>query len=485
MTSDVALAQFDRALLIEFNELCPTLLETWIESGDLPNFKAFFDRSDVFVSMSDEPDSPNLEPWIQWYSVHTGLSFSQHGVFRLTDGPRQDFEDIWSILLRDGRRVGNFSSMNAKSFSGAGSFYLPDPWCTAELAHPGALETFYRFVATQVQGHYGGERSNVVRDYADLLYFLATHGFRPQTAWSIVRQLLDERSASVDRKWSRVTIMDELLMDVFAHYWRKTKPCFATFFSNSTAHLQHAYWRYMAPEQFNLPPSARDIQNYGGAILHGYKSLDRVLGRIMRMVPEDTLLIFATALSQQPYTDYDGEGGRYYYRLKDPSGFLQSVGIAPDELEPVMTHQFYARFRDPVNLERALTKLQAVRLGDTSVFDVIRSGDTGVFFGCNLKKPNLESATVDLGDGSPEVRFGELFFQLDAIKSGKHHPQGALWFRTGRHTRHDQTVSILDVFPTLLEFYGCQLPNDPPRTGRSLLDELRLGQRPNTLAAAE
>ncbi len=31
----------DRIILIEFNELCPPLLEEWMAVGVLPNFKSF------------------------------------------------------------------------------------------------------------------------------------------------------------------------------------------------------------------------------------------------------------------------------------------------------------------------------------------------------------------------------------------------------------------------------------------------------------
>ena len=60
-------------ILLEFNELCPPLLTRWMAEGRLPNFKRFHDASAVFITEADERAAPNLEPWIQWYSVHTGL----------------------------------------------------------------------------------------------------------------------------------------------------------------------------------------------------------------------------------------------------------------------------------------------------------------------------------------------------------------------------------------------------------------------------
>src|SRR4051794_13536056 len=115
----------NKVLLLELNELCPHLLDRWIQSGELPNFKRFYDSSEVFTTVADA-EAPALEPWIQWYSLHTGLSYSQHQVFRLADGPLRNDPDIWDICREANKSVINFSSMNAKGFRVPGSLYLPD-----------------------------------------------------------------------------------------------------------------------------------------------------------------------------------------------------------------------------------------------------------------------------------------------------------------------------------------------------------------------
>src|SRR3546814_6943557 len=84
--------------------------------GSLPNFRRFFEGSQAFTTTADAAP-PALEPWIQWYSLHTGLSYQQHGVFRLTDGPRAAYPDIWEVIRYADLTVFNCSRMNAKSFS--------------------------------------------------------------------------------------------------------------------------------------------------------------------------------------------------------------------------------------------------------------------------------------------------------------------------------------------------------------------------------
>ena len=182
--------------MIEFNELTPRLLDAWMASGDLPNFKRFHDRSQVFITEADDFDPVNLEPWIQWYSIHTGLPFQQHGVFHLTDGPRAGHPDVWSILHSHGKRVWNCASMNARGFSYRGSAFLPDPWCTTEPAHPEELTAFQRFVAYHVQEHARPENGLGLRNNARFAAFMATHGLQFSTASAITRQLFSEITSS-------------------------------------------------------------------------------------------------------------------------------------------------------------------------------------------------------------------------------------------------------------------------------------------------
>src|SRR5690349_19082839 len=92
-----------RVLLLEFNELCPSLLDRWIAEGQLPNFARLRGESVAFVTDADVADPGQLEPWIQWYSIHTGLAYDQHRVFHLTDGSKADHPDIYSTLLNAGR----------------------------------------------------------------------------------------------------------------------------------------------------------------------------------------------------------------------------------------------------------------------------------------------------------------------------------------------------------------------------------------------
>ena len=48
----------------------------------------------------------HIEPWIQWFTVHTGMPYAKHGVFRLGDGPQAGAAaDLGGTLPQRGLKV--------------------------------------------------------------------------------------------------------------------------------------------------------------------------------------------------------------------------------------------------------------------------------------------------------------------------------------------------------------------------------------------
>ena len=80
-------------------------MDRFIAEGRLPNFKRLRDRSEVFVT--DVRSAPRyLEPWIQWVTVHTGVPYSEHKVFRLSEGHKAHQKRIWDLVSQAEARFG-------------------------------------------------------------------------------------------------------------------------------------------------------------------------------------------------------------------------------------------------------------------------------------------------------------------------------------------------------------------------------------------
>jgi len=464
-----------KIILLEFNELCPQLLERWMAENRLPNFRKFHECSYTYLTNADVTEPALLEPWIQWYSIHTGLSYDQHHVFHLTDGAKASHPDLYSVLLSAGRRVGSFGSMNVRPFSAEGSFFAGDPWTENGDAFPAEINAYNRFIGNQVREYSNRSRTSDLGDLTRFGTFLLRNGLSLSTVLASVSELARERLVDRRLSFQRVAILDMLQTDVFHGVYERMKPDFASFFLNSTAHLQHSYWRHFEPERFVVQPPAEELGVYGNAIRFGYEAMDALVGRFMRLADRHgATLMFMTALSQQPFLRYEARGGQNFYRLHDVEAFLDGIGLRRASVDPTMTHQYMLRFADAADRERALARLRAFRTVEgTPLFGIGNAegeSEPKLYFGCQVSsRVDLDARVRDEEQGC-ELRFGDLFYRIDGIKSGCHHPQGALWIRTGTAERHPVPVSILDVFPTILGWMGVDLPQDElPRQGRDLM----------------
>ena len=186
--------------------------------------------------------------------------------------------------------------------------------------------------------------------------FLATHGVKPSTVIRAARQLVDERH-DPGVAWRRATVLDALAFDVFTTLVHRHEVAFATFFSNSTAHFQHYFWRNFRPSGFTLPPLATDHKSLADAVLTGYRCMDDLVGKALARFADDRL-VFATALSQQPW-----DTSKCTYRPRDMMAILEMAGIDPTtvEVEPLMAEEFVVSFVDAERAAEGSDRIAALR----------------------------------------------------------------------------------------------------------------------------
>jgi hypothetical protein len=293
--------------------------------------------------------------------------------------------------------------------------------------------------------------------------FMARHGLSVPTAWAIVRQLATER---VDRRtrWRRAVLLDRLQFDLFRWHWRRARPAFSTFFLNSTAHFQHFYWRNLEPELFAVRPAEDEQRALADAVPFGYRQMDRLVEETLAMADRDTTVVLCTGLSQQPCLGYEESGGKVIYRPRDFERLLAFAGVtARSRVAPVMAEEFHVYLDSEAAAEDAERRLAAMRVGERPALAVRRDG-AGLFCGCKIHAAVPASAQVAASGGS--APFFSLFYQVEGVKSGMHHPEGLLWIRTpeGRHAVHRQRLPLTEVYPMLLELLGVPAPRPRPMT---------------------
>ena len=308
---------------------------------------------------------------------------------------------------------------------------------------------------------------------------------------AVARQLLVEKVKDPGSSWKRATLLDKLQFDVFRDYWRKHQYDFSTFFLNSTAHYQHAYWHLAFPTDATGAEPKPNPDSKESAILYGYQEMDRLLGRFEELEQSGALLVLSTALSQQanPVTN------SVYYRVRETQRFFQDLGLQSTQIMPVMAHQYSAHFASGTAADSARAALLRIKHNGQPVFQVENSTECNLFFGNQIRHDVADDAVIDIEDASGAVRrekYCEVFYKIPHTKSGIHHPDSVLWFKTGTHQVHSTKVSILDVLPTILDYHGVtSSPEDGiSRIGRSLLAQVGIdsphsdASRPEAMTAA-
>ena len=297
---------------------------------------------------------------------------------------------------------------------------------------------------------------------------MTRHGLSISTITRIIHQLFNERLTGKYR-WKRGPILDRLQWDVFKWFYTRIRPTFSTFFVNSTAHLQHMHWRNMEPDPFKVKPSDSEQQEYQGAILFGYEEMDHIVGDALKLAGDSTVLILASALGQQPCVIYEDIGGKTFYRPRVFEKVLEYAGVTEKfTISPVMAEEFQVLFESVAAGQQAKARLRALRVNGKAALRA--EGDGSVLHcGCPIfeKLPDNVLLERDLEPGN--WPFFRLFYQVEGLKSGMHHPDGIFWIRLpGKpgQPRLEQKIPLKDVAPTILQILGLKKPDY--MTGRAL-----------------
>ena len=120
-----------KLILIELNEINFDIAKKYLKDFELKNFNIIC--NDLSTSRSEREYS-KLEPWIQWVSVHTGLSADNHKVFRLGESKSLQHEQIFEKIEKKGFDVGVLFSMNAINKTIKSKYFVPDPWTDTDAS---------------------------------------------------------------------------------------------------------------------------------------------------------------------------------------------------------------------------------------------------------------------------------------------------------------------------------------------------------------
>ena len=420
-------------IALEFNELNVEVLKRMMAAGKLPHFRRLLQTNPLLTTRAEESYA-NLEPWIQWVTVHTGKTQSEHGAFNLSDVQHSNMLQVWDLLAQQGVRCGVVSPMNARRGSFDAGFFIPDPWSTSNDAFPVRLHSVYQFLKQRVQLHNFSleEGASRVSFALELLRLGMPVRFVTDVAMAYVASRLDPK-----RKWRLAAELDRFLWRLTKVLRREFKTSFTSVFLNSVAHYQHHYWtshdvghwapRYPALFSKVNPMSETNLHAGDDPIALGLEVYDDIVGEALAEVGPEGLIIM-TGLSQVPF-DGQSDGkphaqGFYLYRPRDHGGMLQALGIEHRRVAPLMSRDMMVYFDTEAQRDLAFKALNTVTVNNQALFSCSIESDRRLFCKVQFSDEAAPGAPIHLaGHVLRGITFGVLF-KLITFKTGHHHADG-------------------------------------------------------------
>ena len=415
--------RYRKIIQLELNEISREVIGQLIAKGELPNFGRL-EREWGYVATTSESEYDKLEPWIQWVTAHTGKTYAEHGIFRLSDAQNLEVPQLWETLSARGIESGIIGSMNATRGNTEGGMFFPDPWAKENMAHPASLKPLWSLISSRVQGHATGGLGvgDLLRGARSMLQYKLPPGLYVKIGRQLVTQKLKPT-----KKWQLAGYFDLLLYELFDSIRRSTDFGYYTLFLNAVAHYQHHYWRNFDRSDFAQDITYPDIGPNDDPMTFGYRMYDRILGHLLNVADEDTLVIVASGLTQVPYTAKEKEGGMNYYRLNDHNAFADLIGLAGEgyEVFPLMSRDWQIGYAGETERKRILETLGGLRVGDQPLF-TIKENTPGFVFIETAYTRRSDGQTITDASGKMFGAFDQFFTNI-AIKSGHHSGTGHVW----------------------------------------------------------
>jgi hypothetical protein len=406
---------FKNLVLIELNEINFDAVNFYIERGEhLPGFKKLIENG--ATNTESEAEYENLEPWIQWPSVHTGKNFDEHNVFRLGDFVNSNQDQCFEQVEKAGFYVGAICPMNASNKLENPAYFIPDPWTQTPCDNSFFSKSITDAIVQAVNDN--SQSKLTFKTIFNLgLAFVAL--VRPSRYLPMVKYALN----TLGKPWRKALFLDMLLYEIHKALFKRKKPNFSTLFLNAGAHIQHHYF-FNSP--YVLSPELKNPAWYVGKdddpFLEMLKVYDEMLIDLLEL--PNTEIIVATGLSQKPY-----EQLKFYYRLKDHASFMKKLGVEFADVVPRMTRDFLISFDTEEHASIAEQQLSKILVNnEVRLFEEIDNRGKDIFV--VLTYPSEVTDKTIITYSGKEFQLSDLVTFV-AIKNGEHQSKGFAYFSEG------------------------------------------------------
>lgn len=429
-------------ILLELNEINFDLVNQYLSTnpGCFPGFEKLISKKKIHTSSENVYEE--LEPWIQWASVHTGKSYAEHNLFRLGDAVGSKVPQFFEQLEMAGISVGAISPMNAENRLKKAAYFIPDPWTKTPSDH----SWWSRNLASAVAQAVNDNAQSKISKINALIILLGLIRFAKFKYYPLYFKLALK---SFRASWRKALLLDLFLHDLHTYFFKNKQPRFSVLFLNAGAHIQHHYFH-------NSPfiSAGSVIKNPDWYVSQRFDPFAEML-EVYDRILEESLdingpeLIVATGLSQRPYDRF-----KYYYRLKNHCDFLKKIGIHFLDIHPRMTRDFLVTFSSANDASKAENILKDLKIfGKTKpLFDEIENRGNELFV--TLTYPDEIVKEDEIRGQSFSLKLSEEVAFV-AIKNGMHQSKGFAFFSSDvANFAPDDGSHVKDLYFTVLNYFG-------------------------------
>ena len=421
----------NKLFILELNEINFNLIKKYINI--LPSFNKLLNENKLVETLSEDK-LKNVEPWILWPSIHTGLSYDEHKLFNLNDYNKLKYEQIWEVLENKNLKVAAISPMNAKDNFGANSIYLPDPWSNNRVKGSFTMKILKKTTSYFVNNNAGNKKNFFM--YLLLLICFFRYA-SPINYIDYFKIFLN----SLSKKWFQSIFLDLLLFD-FSKKFLKNNYNFVTLFLNGGAHIQHHYLFNSKLSKNNKNKSWYLNEKYD-PVKDIYRYYDRILGQALNLINKtNTRLIILTALSQDLV-----EEDIIYYRLKKHEAFFNKFNINFNRIDTLMSRDFKIFFDSIESLKKCEQDLNKVSINNKKIFST-KIYENFIFVQL-IYKYEINEGTIINFESKDLLALD--FFDLVAVKNGMHNPKGYL---IDTENKFEQNIYLKNINNKIIAEYS-------------------------------
>ena len=307
-------------IIIQFNEANLDLIKEYTKKYNLTNFKKIFNYP-TLINTTSETEYSNLEPWIQWYSFYTNMSFNEHLVFHLGDAQKNNHK----IFLEHKSNVGIFGSMNIPKLNSF-KIFIPDAWSESQPD-----KSISSRIVTSTLSQIVNDNSKLKISINNLLGLFILIG--------IPRNYFDMKMISVSFiniiKKSRshlAALFDYFFLKYAMNRTLSNKLDVSMIFLNGFAHVQHHHYLDSEFIDGKNPSWYSQKKDHIKVALNIY---DNMFGNLIKRVEKTHNIWIITGLTQSPC-----KNPLFYWRLDNHKKTLKNFFDFDFNIFPRMTRDF-------------------------------------------------------------------------------------------------------------------------------------------------